>query len=279
MPRTNESAARKSNAKVDVPELEQSVRDYIESRRNLVDNFVHKHFELEESIRFHKESARIDLIKHPLNVLLSVPLVFIRKIMHWLEYQGFHWPEILLHKLNHTMQTGYDKRIEKVILAELFEIETQTYLNDKKLEAKLSEEISDYLDRRAAFTDFSTSVVMLICGWLFAGKLTSSIIVIGERVAQAFAKKQAISNFFLGKDVGRVFYGIFPAHATTSQIITATLALGFIFVLIAYAANIFSDPLQKRLGLQHKKLHRALDSLEMKMLIYIDRQYRKSQRH
>lgn len=262
--------------KIDLHKLEQSVRDYIESRRSLVDTFVANHFDLNESVLFHKQSAKIDLIKHPLNVLLSAPIVAFKKIMHWLEYQGLHWPEHFLHKLNHILQTGYDKKIEKIILTELFEIDRQSYINDKNLETKLSEEIADYLERRAAFTDLSASVFMLISGWLFAGKLTSSILFIGEKIAHSYAKKKAVSNFFLGEGVGSVFYGIFPAQASPQQIFTATLILAIFFVLLAYLANVMSDPLQKKLGLQHKKLHRALDSLEIKMLVYIDRHYRKS---
>jgi hypothetical protein len=85
---------------------------------------------------------------------------------------------------------------------------------------------------------------------------------LGPALAAALAHQTAIASFPLGASLGDVWYGLFPAAVSPVLITGVTGGLLAVSSIAAAFAGIVSDPIQRRLGLHHRRLLRLIDALE-----------------
>ncbi|MDE0410558.1 MAG: hypothetical protein OXN81_22155, partial [Alphaproteobacteria bacterium] len=84
--------------------------------------------------------------------------------------------------------------------------------------------------------------------------------------AQALAQQAAIAGFPLGAAAGGLWYGLFPAKASTAAIAGLTGALVLLPAMLTAFAGVAADPVQAHLGLHDRRLSRLLDALEARLL-------------
>jgi hypothetical protein len=136
----------------------------------------------------------------------------------------------------------------------------------------VKKEIEIFLASRALASDLAGTFTTLLIGRLFFGDYSLGVVDMGKRIAGQIARDRAASNFFLGTGVGSAFYSIFPPAPSFSQVLTSVFLLGILVTLSSYLASALSDPVRKKLGLQHLKLNILLDNLEAALILQTKKQ-------
>ena len=90
-------------------------------------------------------------------------------------------------------------------------------------------------------------------------------------VAGVLSRDAAVARFPFGETLGTVWYGAFPPSVPPWLLGATLLALVLLGAVFAAFAGIVADPLQRRLGIHRRRLHRLVDALEAESLGTLDR--------
>ena len=105
----------------------------------------------------------------------------------------------------------------------------------------------------------TTGLIALGTGAIAFHKATPSAIALGPVIAGSIAQGAAVSSFPLGATAGGIWYGLFPVQAAPFLVAGATAGvLGVAAVATAFAGMV-SNPVQRALGLHHRRLNRFVD--------------------
>lgn len=83
--------------------------------------------------------------------------------------------------------------------------------------------------------------------------------------AVAVAQELAIAQFALGPTLGALYYGLFPAAASTGLIALSVGSLMATLGVLTAFSGVVTDPLQKLTGLHQRRLVRLLKALEQEL--------------
>jgi hypothetical protein len=129
-----------------------------------------------------------------------------------------------------------------------------------------SDNVREYAGVRAAVAEITTSLAVLGAGAAAFQKITPGMISLGPPVAAASVQSAAIAAFPLGTGAGSLWYWLFPAEVSTLLAVGTTAGLIAIGAVAAAFAGVLADPVQARLGLHQRRLHRLVDALEASSL-------------
>lgn len=264
-------------------EIESYIENYIDSKRNQIDEFVERHFSAKETIEIQKKTILFDLLLNPLNALWSIPYLTVKKAVETLDKIGIVKFTFLLEILPSGFKTHYQKEIEKIILNEwLTYPELNKHLDSDvlrtRIRAEFEREIDKYSAGQAMLTDMTSSLLTLFVGWLYLGEKSQGILGLGKGIASKLALEESASEFFLGKDLGTTFYSLFPPQPTDTQIFFSTLIVGVLLTLISLVVSMMMDPLRKKLGLHKYKLNSLLTTIEERLYIQLRQVIKTSRR-
>src|SRR5262249_32047000 len=93
-------------------------------------------------------------------------------------------------------------------------------------------------------------------------QVTPGAMVLGPAVASVIAYQTAVTAFPLGPTLGGIWYSFFPVAASPGLIAGATGTVMTAGAVMAAFSGVIADPLQRRLGLHHRRLLRLIDALE-----------------
>jgi hypothetical protein len=93
-------------------------------------------------------------------------------------------------------------------------------------------------------------------------QVTPGVMSLGPALAAALAKNAAVASFPLGAGAGGLWYGLFPAAVSPVLVGGVTGGLLAATSVASAFAGIIADPVQKGLGLHHRRLHRLIDAVE-----------------
>ena len=96
-------------------------------------------------------------------------------------------------------------------------------------------------------------------------QLTPGMMSLGPVAAHAIVQSAAIASFPLGAGAGAVWYGLFPAAAPAALSVGVTGGIMAAAAVFAAFSGVVTDPVQRKLGLHQKRLHRLVDSLEREL--------------
>lgn len=266
--------------------IDQCIEKYTEDRKQRVDNFIDRHFSIQQTIEIQKKTFSIDLFLNPLNALWSIPYLSLKKFIETLDKLGWAKLTPTIEKIPSGIKTGYQKRIEKLIATELLdhnalilELRKQgLVLNEKHIEAEIRKEIDKYSSSQTLITDLSGSVMTLLIGWYYFGDKTLGVFGIGNRIARKMAHDKAASGFVFGEQLGSAFYNAFPPEPTKTQVYLITLGVGVLLTAFSLLAAVMSDPVRKNLGLHKRNLNNLIEELEEKLFLQIKKEIKKSRR-
>ena len=270
-------------------------RRYFASRRSRVDAFVDRHFSLAGSAAIHRKAVGWDMLKAPANIALAVPQLATKLAAAGARAIGAERASTYLNSGKLHVRHCRRRRdrvadhhgparialpagragIRKDALAEavLSVPELQEALNDT-LEAvgrrgddpgfrqRLEAAMETYTGTRAAAAEITTALITFGAGAVAVKQATPGVITLGPALATALAHQAAVASFPLGAGLGSVWYGIFPAAASPVLIGGLTGGLLAVSSIAAAFAGILADPVQRRLGLHQRRLHRPIDALE-----------------
>ena len=131
--------------------------------------------------------------------------------------------------------------------------------------AWLSGAASTYEGTRVAAADLTTAAVSAGVGAFAFKEFTPGMMSLGPATAQVLVQNAAIAGFPLGSGAGALWYGVFPAAAPVALSIGLTGGLLAAGAVVAAFSGVVTDPIQRRLGLHHRRLGRLIDCLEREL--------------
>lgn len=275
--------------------VRDAARDYFASRRAAIGPFVDRHFTFTGSAAIHRRAFGWDLIRAPVNVLLAIPNVGIRLAALGAGAVGARRAASFLGSRRVLLDTAVGREIQWLIVTELLELplrlgdresrrdalaeticampQVQDVMraaleavghrrDDPAFRRKLEDALADYAGTRAAAAEITTAFVTLGAGALAVNQATPGMISLGPLLAAAIAQQMAIASFPLGAAVGGVWYGVFPAAASPMLMAGVTGGLMLVGAAATSFSGLVADPLQRRIGLHQRRLHRLTDTLE-----------------
>ncbi len=279
---------------LDTPLARQIVIDgiqrYIQSRRAKVDEFVEQTFSRKGAWELNKKGLGGDVFRAPFNTLMIAPTLAMAGSAALLRKSGRHGLASRLSGRNLFMKTAVARELQWRMHTELFELPySDTALNrhysgdalakeilmDPRLIAQieplvlasaqaaskpggrawLDETVTAYLGTRAAATELSTLILCLTAGASLTQQLTPGLISLGPATAKALEVALAGSSTF-----GTVTAGTIPP--ATVAAVGGTLGLVLTASVLSAVSGALTDPIQRKLGLHHRRLHQMLDLME-----------------
>jgi len=267
--------------------------EQIDQRRQ-VDAFVQRHFTWPGTLHLHGAALGFDILRAPINVLLS-PILVLARITAWLcRRLRVAWFADWLLDRHLLLRTAVSARVEATILNELLDVRLPadnaipgcaamsqailaaprfrevirncgTVAEAQAAANRMIGAVGDYTGTRSSIAEFTTGLVTLAIGAIAFQALTPGMISMAPGVAKVVSDGNAIANFPLGAPLGGVWYSVFPVGPSPRLFATTLVGLVLLGSLIAAFAGVIADPVQARLGIHRRRLMRLLDTLEAEM--------------
>lgn len=249
-----------------------AIRRYFAKRHAGVPAFVDNTFSFKGAVALHAHALGHDLWRAPLNVLMAGPQLGLNLAADILARQGRRREAEALKSRELFFRTSVADAIERCVMVELLELPyagpgTPSFhdalaveiLADKRLkgalgilegpwgeaercrmDALLMQNVSIYLNARTATGELAGALITLAAGGTLLNQVTPGMIALGPALARAVSSHVT---------------GMAAAMFAGGSVLVAGAA-------IAAFCGLLTDPLQRRLGLHHRRLHRLLNSLE-----------------
>lgn len=266
--------------------------------RARIEDFCARHFSVEGAWRIHRKALGHDLWKVPVNALWAIPYLASQGLSVVSSKLGWRQAAERLRRLPPGFQTAVAREIEWLIHTELLQLPIQQQgrqsaqdsllallMSDEEVARrlgsewqtlaaldphgrardKLEEYLMVYAGSRVAANDLAGSLLSMAAGAAALQKFTPGAVALGAASAAVLAQEIAIANFALGPALGSLYYGLFPAAASTGLIVASVSSLMAALGVIAAFSGIVTDPLQSLLGLHQRRLHKLLDALDAQL--------------
>ncbi len=218
-------------------------RRYFASRREMVDEFVDRHFSFAGSLSMHRKAIGWDMLKAPANIALAVPQLATKLAVSGAKAAGADRVSEYLGSLKLVFDTEVGQEIEWLVITELLELpfrqgdrvshrdalvdvilaapELQQRLHealgtigrkgdDPVFRERLEETLETYAGTRVAVAEIATSLMTIGAGAVTMHQVTPGVMSLGPALATALAQNAAVASFPLGAGAGGLWYGLFP---------------------------------------------------------------------
>ena len=264
---------------------------YFDGCRSRIDGFVDRNFSVAGSARLHGRAVGWDLLKAPANVALSIPQIGLKLSAAAARRLGARKTADALAGRNLFLDTAVARELRWRLMTDLLRlpatdvdrvattdalaetilahprvqsilIEAGTAAADPAFRARLESALADYTGTRAAAAEITTGLVTLATGAVAFKQATPGAVALGPVLAGSIAQGSAVASFPLGATAGGIWYGLFPVQASPFLIAGATAGVLGVAAIATAFAGMVSDPVQKALGLHHRRLTALVDGLE-----------------
>ena len=275
--------------------VEAAAARYFASRRRRIAPFVAKHFSWRGALRIHRHALGWDMLRAPANLVLEAPNFVLRATGGVARLMGARTAAAALAKASLLFDTDVAREIAWLVQTELLELpcvqpgreERRDALTDEILgdprfvemirhrfaasgafdgdadfAARLRRAVAFYTDSRSAVAETAANLMMLAAGAASLKQFTPGAMLLGTNLAAVIAQHAAIAAFPLGAGLGGLWYGLFPVAPSPLLVGGITGGLFAATAALAPFIGIVADPLQRRLGLHQRRLHRLVDALE-----------------
>lgn len=278
--------------------IKRAVDAYLNARREKVPSFVKEHFSLRGAIRLNRKAFGLDFFKVPLNVAWAIPYTALKISAALGRRAGLERIHSRVERLPPGFETAVQKEVTWLIFTQLLEIpfaqgsrksEKDALLEailgqpeismlfirdlsaidsksrDPRFRSALEKNLREYSRTRTAAAELAGNLISLSAGASVFGKLTPGAMTVGGGVAAAIAQHSAVSNFMLGSSIGSLYYSLFPPSVSMGLIVASTGAVIAALATLTSFSGLITDPIQYKLGLHQKRLHRLIDCLEKEL--------------
>jgi hypothetical protein len=270
--------------------MAETTGPYLDTVRSDVDAFVADNFHRKGTTKLHRAALGWDVLRAPVNVILSPLLILIRSSA-WIctllgLKNGAHW----LGSRRILLRTAVAGRVETHLVRDLLRVplpigqahdgptlshaiseapQLRAIFRSKSGVAEVNSTvdsiataIAEYSSSRSAVADITTAIIALFIGAMVFQAVTPGMISMAPGLAKTIALETAVADFPLGQTVGSVWYSVFST--SVSPLLVAGNVAGLVMVgsVIGAFAGILADPVQARLGLHRRRLLRLLDAIE-----------------
>ena len=278
--------------------VEAGIDRYILSRHDKVAAFVDESYSFAGSLRLHRKALGYDVLRAPANVALAVPYLLSRmgaaglkrrgadRAADWLGSRKIFFDTDVSRELTwrlHTrlLELPYEngaRRSDRDALAEAMLADpklvsaftviasgiasaVERHRSDPEVRARLTELLASYTGSRTAAAEVVNNLLLAGTGASVLKELTPGALSLGPALAAAIAHQAAVASFPLGAGLGGLWYGVFAAAPSAALVVGVTGGLMVLAAATTAFAGILSDPLLRKTGLHHKRLHHLIDVL------------------
>ena len=252
--------------------VESAIRIYFRKRRSRVPRFVDETYSVLGSLKLHRHAIGHDLWRAPFNALMAGPQLGLTAFAFGLERAGRKRDAQWLKSRELFVRTTVAQEIERRIVVDLLELPYTgpgkvsfhdalaiEIMGDRRLrdalsvlegpwgedersriEHLLTENLSIYLNGRAAVGELTSGALTVGAGALVLNELTPGLLTLGPAIARAVAAKAG---------------GTATAFVAGGSVLAAT-------AIVSTFSGVVTDPIQKALGIHHRRLIDLLDTLE-----------------
>ena len=268
---------------------------WLRSRGARVDAMVAQHFRLRGKLRLHASALGGDMLRAPVNLILAPVHALLQLLAFMLTRLGAHRAGAWLRGRRVLLPTRVGRVVEQRILTDLLDVplpdrdsvgvevrdhdamvlrallsapqlrpalrQHQSPAAAEAQARRLARILSDYAGTRSAVAEIVTALILVVIGALVFRTLTPGMISMAPNLAGVVAHGAAVAAFPLGETLGGVWYGVFPVGASPWLMGVVVIALVMLGSVMAAFAGILADPVQARLGIHHRRLHRMIEAM------------------
>ncbi|MDQ1901031.1 hypothetical protein RAH32_11310 [Paracoccus sp. WLY502] len=235
--------------------------DALARRRAAVSRFVRDRYGPRGTLRLHRAALGWDLLRAPVNVMLS-PVFLLTRLVGWaLPRLGLRRAGAWLSARRVFLPSDMGRVIQTDLEALVADLDAQGIGPTAPL-ALTRQAAAAMAETRNAVSEITTSVIVLVSGWLLFNRATPGVISLAGPLAEMRAHSTAVSDFLLGDWLGRAWYWAFPVELSPWEVILTGVALAVIGSLVTTFAGLVADPVQVVTGTHRRRILRLLDRLD-----------------
>lgn len=231
------------------------------ARLAAVERFTRKRYGIRGTLALHREAIGLDLLRAPINVMLSPIFLLMRVFAFLLTKLGAKRAGTWLGARQIFLKSSVAQRIQ-TDLTHLIEDLDAKGIGPNAAPALRDEAVASHAETRNAVAEITTSLIVLVGGYLLFDRATPGIISIVGPLAEMRAHSSAVEDFLLGNGMGRLWYWAFPVELSPWQVIATGLVLALLASLVTTFAGLIADPVQLWTGTHRRRTMRLLAQLD-----------------
>lgn len=230
-------------------------------RRAAVSRFVRDRYGLRGTLRLHRAALGLDLLRAPVNVMLS-PVFLLTRLLAWLLSRlGAKRAGAWLAARRIFLPSDMGRVIQADLVSLIADLDAQGIGPNPPPDA-MRHQAAILTETRNAVSEITTSLIVLFGGWLLFNRATPGVISLAGPLAELRAHATAVNDFLLGNTLGRAWYWAFPVELSPWQVILTGIALAVAGSLVTTFAGLIADPVQLWTGTHRRRILRLLDRLD-----------------
>lgn len=231
-------------------------------RQTEIRAFVRTNFGLAGTLRLHRVAFGADLLRAPANVFLAPVLILVKLASLLARVLEFHTTAMWLSRRRVLLQTNVSRHVAARVMTFFANLEAKG-IGVAVPEGALEHEVADYTGVRNAVGEITTTILVLIAGFVVFRTTTLGLFSLIGPVAELSAYSRAIEQFPLGQGMGKMYYAVFSTRLETWQIVATGLVLAMTLSIVTTFAGVIVDPLQVMTGTHRRRLSRLLTRLDV----------------
>ena len=230
-------------------------------RRAAVSRFVRTRYGPRGTLRLHRAALGRDLLRAPVNVMLS-PLFLLTRLGGWaLSRLGLRRAGGWLSARRIFLPSDMGRVIQADLVRLVADLDAQG-IGPAAPPDITRHGAAGLAETRNAVSEITTSIIVLVLGWLLFDRATPGVLSLAGPLAEMRAHATAVNDFLLGDRLGRAWYWAFPVELSPWEVVLTGLALAVIGSLVTTFAGLLADPVQVLTGTHRRRILRLLDRLD-----------------
>ena len=230
-------------------------------RRAAVTRFVRGRYGPRGTLRLHRAALGWDLLRAPVNVILSPAFLLVRLTGWMLSRLGARRAGAWLAGRRVFLASDMGRVIQADLIRLIADLDAQGIGPDAPPDT-VRHHAAALAETRNAVAEITTSLIVLAGGWLLFNRATPGLISLAGPLAELRARSTAVSDFLLGDTLGRAWYRAFPVELSPWQVILTGVALAVAGSLVTTFAGLIADPVQVMTGTHRRRILRLLARLD-----------------
>ncbi|MGA0617267.1 DUF6635 family protein [Paracoccus sp. KR1-242] len=230
-------------------------------RESEIGRFVADRYGIRGTLALHRAAIGADLLRAPANVALSPVFLLLRFVAMMLRLCGARGAASWLDRRQIFLTTDVARRIESDLTELLTRLDSQG-IAPRAPAPLIQSAIRSYAETRNAVSEITTSIIVLLSGFLIFYQATPGVLSLATPIAEMRAHSHAVADFALGSWAGGMWYSVFPTQFSTLELVLTGIVLSVLAALVTTFAGIVADPVQVWSGIHKRRLLRLMARLD-----------------
>lgn len=272
-------------------DLERAIDHYADDCLSRIPEFVNQHLGWRGAWRLNRHALGWDLLRVPVNIAWA-PFWLLLQLISWVVGRsGAPTVAGRLASLPAGMATEVQRQLAATIEQDLLgiyadqpdpllrsvveyaaqqehaehDIDWEEWQASAALDLGRAQLRSRLFGARTAVAEITTNISMAAVGAVVFKQFTPGALGGGAALAAWYSWDKAVSEFWAGETLGRVWFGWFPPETDITARLAATAVLMAILALVASLSGFVTDPLQTSLGLHQRRLVKLVEQMRREL--------------